>query len=528
MHQEKIINFCKKHFVVLLVIGIGIILRLIRLWDLFHFTYDEEVFAFVGKRMFVNGHIPLIGGVTPFHVHVAPYFYWLSGILLYLSKLNPIGWGIIAVVIAAITMIVLYHTTRNFFGTQAARIALIFYSFSFYQNIFDRHYWGLVFDGLIALLAVFSLTKMIRGKEKYIYLLSGILAFGIHTDLSMLSLVVLAGITFIYFRPRIEKKSIIKSLLFFGFSFIPLIVFDIRHQFSNSKGFLQYLAELQKGGQAQFSQTPLDIVLFVPRVLIRLLHVFGDTDLAKMYSYCAQYATERVEAVPVIAAAIILVVFTGLFYKFFSKTEDSYQSIGMRIILLAFTATYLGVVFYGSFFRGDIFDHYLSTLFPLFFILLGYVGAQIWQKSPTLIAMLLIIFTASNVMQLFNVQHRFGYANKIQAVQWAIAQTEITDFSLDVIGSCFAYNGYRYLFYLYGKEPVKSYVDVNFTYLYDQPPAEKHPPYLIVITNPDFTETSVYTAEYEKYKQAALKSAQFGAIEVLLINNTAHPFVGKF
>ena len=66
----------------ILLVGLGVWLRLVRLRELFHFTYDEEIIAFVGKRMWINGHIPLIGGVTPQHVHLAPYFYWFSGLIL--------------------------------------------------------------------------------------------------------------------------------------------------------------------------------------------------------------------------------------------------------------------------------------------------------------------------------------------------------------------------------------------------------------------------------------------------------------
>ncbi len=178
-------------FLLIFLIGIGILLRLWRLPELFHFTYDEEVFAFVGKRMIVNHHIPFIGGVTPMHVHVAPYFYWLSGIFLLLSHLNPIGWGVVAAILAGVTMYVLYRTSKLFFGTKVALISVILYCFSFYLNIFDRHYWGLVFDGVLSLLTFYSLYQIIKGKENYFLLLIAVLVYGIHTDLSTLTLAVL-------------------------------------------------------------------------------------------------------------------------------------------------------------------------------------------------------------------------------------------------------------------------------------------------------------------------------------------------
>ena len=229
------------------IIIIGIILRLWRLPEVFHFTYDEEVFAFIGKRMFVNGHIPLIGGVTPMHVHLAPYFYWLSGIFLWFSKLNPLGWGYAAVLISCITMILLFVTTQKIYGRTVAIIALFIYCISFYQNVFDRHYWGLVFDGLISVGVMFSIFNIINLKTKYVYLLSLLLAFGINTDPSMIVLILLSIISLFYFKPKINFKIYLIALFIFLFSFLPLVIFDLRHNFYHLKTLWQYSLDTFSG-----------------------------------------------------------------------------------------------------------------------------------------------------------------------------------------------------------------------------------------------------------------------------------------
>ena len=102
-------------------------------------------------------------------------------------------------------------------------------------------------------------------------------------------------------------------------------------------------------------------------------------------------------------------------------------------------------------------------------------GLSVFFRQESLVSSLLFIFCTRRVYQLVKVQHRFGYQDKIKAVRWAISTTGSDSFSLDVLGSCFRYNGYRYLFYAFGKEPDKSYVDANFTHLYDKPPSYQHP-----------------------------------------------------
>ena len=522
----------------ILLVGLGVWLRLVRLRELFHFTYDEEIIAFVGKRMWINGHIPLIGGVTPQHVHLAPYFYWFSGLILGLGRLSPLIWGVAAAMLAGMGMLVLYQTGRSLFNKRVGLVAVIFYAFSFYQNIFDRHYWGLIFAGLVSLSCLYSLQQILRGRILFAWVLGLALAFGLHTDPSTLIVLIFAITIFLIYikKPQLfglsesdkhlqigkSIKIIIGILLI---SLLPLVVFDLKHNFSNIRGFGQYIQELKMGKQGVIRTTPLSSVLFLPQTLARTMYVFGDQDLAKQYAYCPQYAQGRLEAVPSAVIFGVLALFIYLIYEYQTKSKDK-SSLGL--VLALFFATYVGIILYGVAARGDLFDHYLAALFPIFYISLAYLVVQLSRKSKWISVSIVTVFIVFNLPKVGSMYHTYGYQDKESAVKWAIAQTGSADFALDVIGSCFRFNGYRYLFYLYGKEPVKSYVDANFTHLYDQPPAQTHPKLLVVLTNPDFVETRAYLEEYEIYRQKLIRSQKFGKIEVMLIDNSDLTFVGKF
>lgn len=510
---------------VITVIALSLGLRLIRLTELFHFTYDEEIIAFVGKRMFVNGHIPLIGGVTPMHVHVAPYFYWLSGIFLYFSKLNPVGWGIVAAALSGLTMALLYKTGKDIFGKHPGLIAIAIYGFSFYQNLFDRHYWGLIFDGLLALGVFYSLFQVLRGKTKYLYITAASLAFGLHTDLSTLTLFLFTGIVLVYFRPRISQRTYFISLILILLSFLPLVIFDIRHNFSNSRGIVQYITEVKAGRKGTVRATAFDSIFFIPRTLARTLYIPANTDLAKQYSYCPVHVVNRLQSVPVVISVFILFILTSLFVI---KGRNNSEEIGLKLLRVLFLSTVLGVICYGILFKGDLFEHYLATLFPIFYLLLAYYIGRLLSGKQLLIGTILVFYILANVHAFFLSYHSFGFSDKERAVRWAIATTGNTDFALDVIGDCYKYNGYRYLFYIFGKEPTKSYVDANFTHLFDKPPAFVYPPLLAVITNADDVESSNYYTEYDRYKTKLLTSARFGKIEVLIVDNRNLDFTGKF
>ncbi|RJR30268.1 hypothetical protein C4564_00770 [Candidatus Microgenomates bacterium] len=513
-------------FSIVAIIVTGFLLRLYRLVELFHFTYDEEIIAFVGKRMWVNHHIPLIGGVTPLHVHLAPYFYWFSGLTLGLFNLNPLGWGIVAALIAAATMIVLWFSAKALFNKTIASFSVIFYAFSFYQNLFDRHYWGLAFNGLLSLLTIYCLKQIIDRKYRFTYLLSLVLAFGFHTDPSTIVLIIASIIVF-FLKVRLPQKQFLMTLIIFGLSFVPLIAFDVRHNFVNISGINQYISEIKSQKPGVIHDTPISTLLFVPRALSRTLFVNKSPDLAQEYSYCPQYAVSRINQSNPLAQIFVLLVFSISLIAFF-RTKDQQQKNSFFLLLVPIISVYVGISSYGLLLKGDLFDHYLSTLFPLFYVLFSFVLYQLLAKQKYILWLIVLGFVTLNLLQLQNVKHRFGFYDKEQAVRWAITQVNNQPFSLDVIGNCFRYNGYRYLFYLFGDEPEKSYVDANFTHLYDQPPAGEQPKTLVVIANPSDFEDSDYFEEYDHYEEKTIARKSFGAIEVLIVDNSNLDFLGKF
>lgn len=519
-----------KNKITLLIIFLllcGFFLRIWKLSELFHFTYDEEIIAFVGKRMFVNHHIPLIGGVTPMHVHLAPYFYWLSGIWLFISRLNPVGWGVLAALIAVSTAYLLFRITVEIFGKKIATLSIILYIFSTYQIIFDRHYWGLLINGFLSLLTCYLLYKLTKKDWKFSYVLSVVLALGFHTDPSTIVLIILSFLIIILFKIRIPIRIFTVSTVIFLISFLPLLIFDLRHDFVNSKGIFKYIEEIKSGKKGNVERSISEIFFFVPQTLSRNIYIFGDVDLAKQYSYCSVYSQGRLSGQPFLS---ILGIFGILAFVLFRITKEKNQSkrTGLIIINSLFISVYVGIIIYGFILKGDLFDHYLSTIFPLFYIVVAYFMISVFSKRKWILGITIGLFVLMNLQKTSLLTHAYGFREKIETVDWIIKETKNQPFSLDVLGNCFKYNGYRYLFYLRGKEPAKSYVDANFTHLYDKLPADTHPKILAVITNPDFNESDEFLEEYNRLQSKVLKRAKFGKIEAILIDNSKLEFIGKF
>src|SRR3990167_3184419 len=162
----KLVKVFQFHYPLLLILIFSFILRVYKIEQLFYFTYDESIPAFVAKDIILGHHVPLIGGVTPFGFHLAPYFYWLLALILFLGNLNPVSWGWAAAFIAIASTFMMYLVGRELFSKRVGFLASVFWAFSYVANLYDRHLWALYWGPLVSLITLYSLNKIINGKYK--------------------------------------------------------------------------------------------------------------------------------------------------------------------------------------------------------------------------------------------------------------------------------------------------------------------------------------------------------------------------
>lgn len=501
-----------------------VILRLINLQDLFYFTYDESIPAFVGRRIILWHHIPLIGGVTPFGFHLGPYFYWFYSSLLFIGKLNPVIWGWGSALLASFTTYLIYKVGKEFDNKKLGFTAAALWTFSYLANVYDRHLWALYWGPLTALLTVLSLNKIISGQKKYVYILAAVLALSIHADPSNLVFVLVAALTFFIFKHP-YKRALLTLIAFLIITMMPLVIFDLRHNFANALPILSFIQKGNNNPSFNFEKFSGNSLLF-PRTFSRLIYTFGDNEISKQYSYCRFYVTEKFSKIPpvfLILSSLFLVCFI-----FWSLTLNKLPL--WKIISLSILSYFIGIQIYGTLFQADIFEHYLAGLFPLFLL----AAAKLISSLPKKIWILIIaVFTMLNLYKLFTAQNMMGLTLKKSAIEYSMSRVGDRPFSLDSLSTCWKYNGYRYLFTVFGREPVKSYVDPNLAYLYGPTPIrEKHPDTVVSFVVHDYQpETAEFSKRYNQLKENQTQNAFFGNIEIIIIDNSSdwfdHPQITK-
>jgi len=417
----------------------ALFLRLFRLTELFHFTMDEELIAWRAWGLF-HLHRPfLIGGISPLQVHLPPYFYYFSSLLLWPFRFDPVGWGWWAGLFSLITVFILYKLSRNL-------IAPLLYSVSLTAVLFDRHYWPLFFNPLFILLVLWAL------KQKRYLVLMLTLVLAVTADPSNLTLVLFV---LIYNARALGKYLWLGAGIFIA----PLLLFDLRHQWQNLSGVSRLF------GQLGTREPNFNGFLLLPQSLVRFWYT-AQTNLIEVYSYCIPYAQARLSGISIwllLAAAIIIIL-----------AVRRHREI--RLLLLSYFVS-LGVFGLLGF---SLFDHYLTGLMPIWAML----TAMIIRRLPKLSALLvLVVFVSLNLYQFSRVNNPYGLKFKQELIVWANQNLKGESYNLESVSKCHRENGLRYLFELSGNPPQQSFMDASFAWLYPQAPVASPAAITLLVTD---------------------------------------------
>lgn len=318
------------------------------------FLGDQGRDAIIIKRILTGEHFPAIGAPTSVgQVYLGPFYYYFIAPWLLLFKFQPIGLAFGVAVFSSLYLLINYLIVKELFDKKIALISTIFLSFSSVLIDFSRFSWNPNLLPLFALLTIYFVIKSLQTNKWYYFILLGaFLSFSIQLHYLALFLIPPIGILFL---SSLYQKSI-KQLIsqFYNFfisvlSFIifssPLIIFDLRHNFLNSKLFLA----LFKSSGTSFASK---INSFFDSFYYLNFYSFN-INLNKIFIY-------------VLLVFLLIILFTLI-----KKSSNS------KIFLLTFFITILGM----SLYSGPKYPHYFGILFPLYFIIISYFLASLNQSS---------------------------------------------------------------------------------------------------------------------------------------------------
>ncbi len=462
----------KLKLILVLIISLSIFSRFYRFPELFHWTLDQDYWAYLPFNIATAYHFQLIGGhIAGTGLYSGPSFIYLMAIPAKIFSGNPLGFGYTVAAVGVLGTILVYRIGRDMFGKTAGIFSAIIHSGSFLVAIYDREYWNASLTPILSLITIWLVWKVSQGKVKYVIFLAFVLTLAFHAHGTGMALIVFTIISWIAFKLPVRNKFVGLAIGLFLLFQLPLLIFELRHNYTNLRAASKFFSS------SEVSNLP------VYQKLTNIVSGFAWTSSRLIYFPASDLMIEQTLAIPSELAvkrgqpSAVAYLVVALVFVWSIKKVRNERTVAFPLLLIG--STFLGLLIYKTKFEEYF---YLPTFLPLV-LLLGSALGQLWQNKigKTLVFCFLGLFLMGNIHNLLTVEHSFGFDARMKAIEESIVKVAGEPFVVDVQcrGYCQIY-GLRYFYSFLGVEPVRTYSDGILGWLYDKKLPNKEPKKLIV------------------------------------------------
>lgn len=402
-------KFLQKNWLLLLILLVAAFCRLYRISEYMEFLGDQGRDVVIVRDFLKNGNLFFIGPQTSIgNMYLGPYYYYLIAPALLLANFNPVGPAIFVALLSVATAYLIFFVSRKWFNPQTAYIAAFLYALSPVAIKYANFSWNPNIMPFFALLFIYLMTE----KRYPLAALSFVMCLNSH----YLALLLLP-LAFIIWLKNYNKNLLKPTLLaisIFLLSLLPQILFDIKHQGQNIGALTTFFVKRETTVNLKvYKSLPVIPELF-NQINTRLLagknEIFG------------------------IVVSVIL--FLGLIYLFVKHRNEKYI-----YCLLWYLFGLIGLGLY----KQHIYDHYFGFLFPVLFILMGYL----LSKIPKFLSIILLI--SLTVFSLLQNPFRWAPPRQLATTQKIVAQiatlSNHQDFNFALLAKTNYDPGYLYIIY---------------------------------------------------------------------------------
>lgn len=415
---------------ILLIVASSIFFNFYNLEKLTHFGPDQARDAQIMWQIIKDGKPTLIGpgvvGADSFFL--GPLWYYLLVPFYFLSKLNPIGASVFGGLVGVTTTLVIYFLTKKMFGLKMAIIMGIVWS-----TFASRVVWNPILIPLTSAILLYLLIKVSQGEKKLIP--PALLLFGLGLQIHFQAIAYLIPIMVsIYFCFRKIKslplKGIATGISLFAATFIPILIFDLRHNFINTISFLKFF------GITNQTENFLQV------------NIIGNlaSSFVKFLNFISGLFPELPNIKPPCLGIIILLI------SVISIVSSKIPKLSKILILSFIIPPFL----FFSLYNGSLSEYYfVLTEIPIF-IGLVFLLTRIFDKSilgKCFVTFVLTLFFFSRVTKLINENYSTSLYYQKQAVNYIVHQKVDPIFNVSYSTPVSEDSGYKYLFKFFGREP---------------------------------------------------------------------------
>lgn len=469
----------KAYILLILIIGLAVFLRFNHLNDIYVFNLDEEYQATYAWTLVQDPHPIWIGLVAAaLEFYIGPYVVYLTAILLGFSQGDPIITAYFAAFLGVITTAIFFFVGKKVFNLTTAVVASLLYATLPLFVFFDQKYWNPMFGPVVTLL--FLLTLVLVRKLKWWWVLfAGLAGVIFETHLPPAPLLLVGGWYFIKGKYWKDIKLVSLCVFVFLLFYWPLIVFDLNHNFSNLKVFTRLFGHSQS-------------------ITLNPVAKFGTLfDSMGRFWYLKEGSPNADE---VNFGCSSLSLSTG--YQEINKyTQRTYASFWLSLISLSLLLFFIGknltnkkfpykllalFLSVGGFFfliyPGGSYEYYALCFLSLFVFVPAIFISQLNEKIRSFAFGLIFIVVLLGINTVLHTSNEFSLGPKRIIISKVMNIVGNESFSIEGRGICHNFEGWRYLFKVYGRVPNQSYTDSGLGWLYPEEISKESPKYTIILS----------------------------------------------
>ncbi len=411
MVEIKVTDILKKNWILILILLVGAFMRLYKIDSYMTFLGDEGRDAIIVRNLLVHFDPILIGpGTSVGNMYLGPLYYYFMAPFLFLSNFSPVGPAVGVALLGVATIYLIYIAGKDWFGKTAGLIAALFFAISPTVIVYSRSSWNPNIMPFFALLSVYSIWRVYKNKE-YKWLVVTAISFAFVLQSHYLGILI-APVLFIYWiLARVPKNYSLFSILLFLFLMSPLLIFDIRHNFLNSKALYKFITVRQE----TISVNPFSSV-------------------SKAYPIYEQINSSLLTAKtePLGKIVSIFIILFLVLIPFLNK----------KIIIIWLFSGLIGL----SLYKQNVYDHYFGFMFPIPFLLIGFFWEKLYNSKYKIfgilfLAILIFINLTNNPLRNSpnnQMKRAVNVANKI------IEESKGQNFNIAVVAEQNYEDGYQY------------------------------------------------------------------------------------
>lgn len=450
----------KKDYLILFgIILLAAFFRFYKFRELQYWSIDEELLTATIRHIIWDKSPSLLVQNVAVAFGLGPFYHYFLTPFFFLSRFNLVLLQAIASVLGLLTVLFVYWAGELIAGKKFGLISAFVYSCSFLVSLFDRRLSHLTLDPILGAFTFFLLAKIIKSKKyRHAPLLAIPVGFSFHADPSLAVLAIAIFASLILFRLSIPKKYLIWAVVILGIFFLPLIAAEIRYNHAVSHSIIESFARPLRGESVSatifFYYPPQEFFNVLGRIIFSAPSNFIELNFQYSASHFAPLFTPFVQIAVVL---MLLVSFSQIFKK---KPFDKNLVKLLWVFVFSFL---LGVLVFNIIFKGNIYQHYFTVIFPVLVLIFSQTVFVIYKRNRCLALAILIFYLAVNLITLANSSVKYPLNQKIALVKETLKVVDDKKYSIEASKEPFIQGGgWTELFIQQKKFPVYSF---SYSYL---------------------------------------------------------------